>query len=109
MIGRFSAIPGKDVTIENLGYCQTKPTSSKLFHTQTSIQRVLFSLLFVSINLPCYHTVTLKICNKTNCQGRSQKFILVGYNYLLHDTTVLYILASGRHRLQLVQKIIFRD
>ena len=40
MIGRFSVIPGKDVTIENLGYYQTKPTSSKLFHTQTSIQRV---------------------------------------------------------------------
>jgi len=38
-------IPGKDVTIENLVYNQTKPTSSKLFHTQTFIQRV--SLLFV--------------------------------------------------------------
>ena len=37
-----------------------KPTSSKLFHTQTSIQRV--SLLFVSINLPLYQTPTLKIC-----------------------------------------------
>ena len=40
--GRFSVIPGKDVTIENLGYYQTKPTSSKLFHRQTSIQRVYF-------------------------------------------------------------------
>jgi len=26
-----------------------------------------------------------------NGQGRSQKFILGGYNFLLHDTTVLYI------------------
>ena len=36
----WSVIPGKDVTIGlyNLGYCQTKPTSSKLFHKQTSIQ-----------------------------------------------------------------------
>jgi len=42
-------IPGKDVTIENLGYYQTKPTSSKLFHTRTSIQRV--SLLFVMVAL----------------------------------------------------------
>ena len=42
-------IPGKDVTIENLVYYQTKPTSSKLFHTQTFIQRV--SLLFVKAAL----------------------------------------------------------
>ena len=41
MNGRFFVI----ITIENLGYYQTKPTSSKLFPTQTSIQRV--SLLFV--------------------------------------------------------------
>jgi len=34
MNGRFSVIPGKDVTIENLGNYQTKPTSTKLFHTQ---------------------------------------------------------------------------
>jgi len=47
MIDRFSLIPGKDVTIENLGYYQTKPTSSKLFHTQ----RVLFSLPFVMVAL----------------------------------------------------------
>ena len=33
MNGHFSVITGKDVTIENLGYYQTKPTSSKLFHT----------------------------------------------------------------------------
>ena len=52
MNGLFSVIPGKDVTTENFGYYQTKPTSSKLFLTQTSIQRV--SLLFVSINLPFY-------------------------------------------------------
>jgi len=58
--GCFSVIPGKDVTIENLGYYQTKLTSSKLFHTQPSIQRL--SLLFVSINMPFYQTVTLKIC-----------------------------------------------
>ena len=49
MNGRFSVMPGKDVTIKNLGYYQIKPTSSKLFQTQTSIQRL--SLLFVSINL----------------------------------------------------------
>jgi len=49
MNGRFSVMSGKDVTIENLGYYQIRPTSSKLFQTQTSIQR--FSLLFVSINL----------------------------------------------------------
>jgi len=49
MNGRFSVIPGKDVTIENFGYYQTKPTSSKLFHTQTSTQRV--SLLFVMATL----------------------------------------------------------
>ena len=35
MNGRFSVIPGKDVTMENLVYYQSKPTSSKLFHTQT--------------------------------------------------------------------------
>jgi len=42
--------PNKDVTIENLGYYQFKPSllHANLFHTQTSIQRV--SLLFVSIN-----------------------------------------------------------
>jgi len=49
MNGRFSVIPGKDVTIENLVYYQSKPTSSKLFHTQTFIQRV--SLLFVMATL----------------------------------------------------------
>jgi len=42
-------------------------------------------------------------------QGRSQKFILGGYNFLLHDTTVLYTIAAWRHRLQLVHKIILRD
>jgi len=31
--GRFSVTPGKDVTIENLGYNQTKPTSSKFCFT----------------------------------------------------------------------------
>jgi len=62
--GHFSVRPGKDVTIENLGYYQTKPTSSKLFLTQTSIQRV--SLLFVSINLPFYRCHTdFAICQLT--------------------------------------------
>jgi len=46
MDGRFPVIPGKDRMIENFGYYQTKLTSSKLFYTQTSIQRV--SLLFVT-------------------------------------------------------------
>jgi len=56
MNGRFSVIPGKDVTIENLVYYQTNPTSSKLLHTQTSIQR--HSLLFV-IALICRFTVAV--------------------------------------------------
>jgi len=51
MNGRLSVIPGKDVTIENLCYCQTKPTSSKLIHTQTSIRRLLVSLLYVMVAL----------------------------------------------------------
>jgi len=47
MNGRFSVIPGKDVTIENLGYYQLSNQAdlTKLFRTQTSTQRV--SLLFV--------------------------------------------------------------
>ena len=39
MNGRFSVIPGKDVTIENLGYYQTKPTSSKLLSVEFGEQR----------------------------------------------------------------------
>ena len=65
MNGRFSVISGKDVTIENLGYYQTKPTSSKLFHTQTSIQ--IISLLFSVadadiIFLPCGFFLFLSFC-----------------------------------------------
>jgi len=55
------------------------------------------------------HTLIITAEVKHWVQGRSQKFILGGYNFLLHDTTVLYILAAWRHRLQLVHKIISRD
>jgi len=42
-------------------------------------------------------------------QGRSQKFILGGYNFFTARHYSPIILAAGRHRLQLVHKIIFRD
>jgi len=35
-------------------------------------------------------TVTLIPTTNRTKQGRSQKFILGGYNFVLHDTTVLY-------------------
>jgi len=39
--------------------------------------------------------------------GRSQKFILGGYNFLLHDTTVLY--TNSLSTSAAIHKIIFRD
>jgi len=58
MNGRFSLIRGKDVTIEELGYYQTKPSSNKFFHTQTSTQRV--SLLLVMAALVADEVCTVK-------------------------------------------------
>jgi len=58
--GRFSVTPGKDVTIENLGYNQTKPTSSKFCFTyRLLIKQFLCCLLWYMCNragyciLPC--------------------------------------------------------
>jgi len=44
-----------------------------------------------------------------HCRGVARNSFWVGIIFLLHDTTVLYILAAWRHRLQLVHKIISRD
>ena len=57
----------------------------------------IFSISLKSIKLTSFYN-----------QGRSQKFILDGYNFYC---TIIqsYILAAWRHRLQLVHKIIFRE
>jgi len=57
----------------------------------------------------CLNCRQLTFCRNSEWhQGRSQKFILGGYNFYC---TILqsYILAAWRHRLQLMDKIIFRD
>jgi len=62
MNGRFSVIPGKryDRKFRLLLLYQTKPTSSKLLHTQTSIQRV--SLPFVMVAYVIGQTIIFSSC-----------------------------------------------
>ena len=55
----------------------------------------LFTACAQQIFAPKYCDVShshglVRECNVSDGQGRSQKFILGGYNLLLHDTTVLY-------------------
>ena len=57
----------------------------------TSIRQDTGDVQFLIFQFWHYFTYNVKTAQQPTRQGRSQKFILGGYNFLLHDTTVLYI------------------